>query len=38
MIFTGFAVIIHAVFPFLFVNTGGDLARNICKDIDSRNG
>ena len=38
MIFTGFAVIIHAVFPFLFVNTGGNLARDICKDIDSRNG
>jgi hypothetical protein len=38
MILTGIAVLIHAVFPFVFVNTGSDLAKSICKDIDKRNG
>jgi len=36
MLITGFAVIIHAFFPFAFVTTGSDLAEEICKDIDKR--
>jgi len=38
MIFTGFAVIIHAVFPFMFKDVGSSLAKSICEDIDKRNG
>ena len=38
MIFTGFAVIIHAVFPFVFKASGSNLAKSICEDIDKRNG
>jgi len=38
MIFTGFAVIIHAVFPFVFKTSGSNLAKHICQDMDKRNG
>ena len=36
MLLTGLAVIIHAFFPFLFVTTGSDLAKEICKDVNKR--
>ena len=36
MIFAGFAVIIHSVFPFLFETTASDLAKEITGDVDSR--
>jgi len=36
MILTGVAVIIHAFFPFMFTSTGSDLAKEICKDVDTR--
>ena len=36
MLLTGLAVIIHAFFPFIFVTTGSDLAKEICRDVDKR--
>ena len=36
MIFTGFAVIIHAIFPFVFKDSGSRLAKSICDDVDKR--
>ena len=36
MLLTGFAVIIHAFFPFMFTSTGSNLAKEICKDVDTR--
>ena len=36
MLLTGVAVIIHAFFPFIFVTSGSDLAKEICKDVDKR--
>ena len=36
MIVTGFAVIIHAIFPFVFKDSGSRLAKSICDDVDKR--
>ena len=36
MLLTGVAVIIHAFFPFMFTSRGSDLAKEICKDVDTR--
>ena len=33
MVFTGFAAIIHSIFPFLFQTTASDLAKEITGDV-----
>ena len=30
------AILIHSIFPFLFVTTAGDGLRKICKEMDER--
>ncbi|MBT7754233.1 MAG: hypothetical protein HN733_07230 [Gammaproteobacteria bacterium] len=36
MIFAGFAVIIHSIFPFLFETTASDLCKKIVSDVKDR--
>tara|TARA_B110000438_G_scaffold41051_1_gene40933 strand:- start:1030 stop:1287 length:258 start_codon:yes stop_codon:yes gene_type:complete len=36
MVFSGFACMIHSVFPFLFKTTASDLANEIVSDVTSR--
>ena len=36
MLLTGLAVMIHAFFQFIFVTSGSDLSKEICKDVDKR--
>jgi len=36
MIFAGFACLMHSIFPFLFLTTASDLAREITGDVESR--
>ena len=37
IVFSGFACLIHSVFPFLFKTAASDLANEIVSDITSRN-
>ena len=36
IVFTGFACLIHSVFPFLFKTVASDLANEIVNDVNSR--
>jgi hypothetical protein len=36
MIFSGFASIIHAIFPFLFETTASECAKEINKEVEQR--
>jgi|TARA_B100000959_G_scaffold16022_1_gene15689 hypothetical protein len=38
MIISGFAALIHAVFPFVFKTTASTSAREIIEDVDKRAG
>jgi len=37
MVGCGLACLVHAVFPFLFVNTGSDAVRGLHKQLSARN-